>query len=185
MNVFNLLKFLSSFPHRVCPGLLYPSLFILLRTNLLVRENPNVIILMELRRLSSNHRLICPSPAPGGPDKQILVHVDTDFLGLSSSILHSPPRPNILIATVSFLRCGGHCHHHLRLDFPTGNLDDDSFQFTHSPHLQVQWLSLNSDSCFPETGLRCVALAVLELTRQTRLALKLEICLPLPPKCWD
>jgi hypothetical protein len=69
MNVFNLLKFLSSFPHRVCPGLLYPSLFILLRTNLLVRENPNVIILMELRRLSSNHRLICPSPAPGGPDK--------------------------------------------------------------------------------------------------------------------
>jgi hypothetical protein len=31
----------------------------------------------------------------------------------------------------------------------------------------------------------CVALAVLELTLQTRLALNSEICLPLPPKCWD
>jgi hypothetical protein len=29
----------------------------------------------------------------------------------------------------------------------------------------------------------CVALAVLELTLLTRLALNSEICLPLPPKC--
>ena len=31
----------------------------------------------------------------------------------------------------------------------------------------------------------CVALAVLELTLQTGLAWKLQICLPLPPECWD
>ena len=36
-----------------------------------------------------------------------------------------------------------------------------------------------------ETGILCVALAVLELTLQTRLHLNLEICLSLPPKCWD
>ena len=33
--------------------------------------------------------------------------------------------------------------------------------------------------CFFETGFLCVALAVLELTLQTRLALNSEICLPL------
>jgi hypothetical protein len=38
---------------------------------------------------------------------------------------------------------------------------------------------------FFETGFRCVALAVLELTLYTRLALNSEICLPLPPKCWE
>jgi hypothetical protein len=38
---------------------------------------------------------------------------------------------------------------------------------------------------FVETGFLCVALAVLELTLQTRLALNSEIRLPLPPKCWD
>jgi hypothetical protein len=36
-----------------------------------------------------------------------------------------------------------------------------------------------------ETGFLCVALAVLELTLQTRLASNSEICLSLPPKCWD
>jgi hypothetical protein len=36
-----------------------------------------------------------------------------------------------------------------------------------------------------ETGFLCIALAVLELALQTRLALNSEICLPLPPKCWD
>ena len=30
-----------------------------------------------------------------------------------------------------------------------------------------------------------LALTVLELTMQTRLALNLEIYLPLPPECWD
>jgi hypothetical protein len=35
---------------------------------------------------------------------------------------------------------------------------------------------------FFETGFLCVALAVLELTLQTRLALNSEIHLPLPPK---
>jgi hypothetical protein len=40
--------------------------------------------------------------------------------------------------------------------------------------------------CFVfETGFLCVALAILELTLQTRLALNSEICLSLPPKCWD
>jgi hypothetical protein len=38
---------------------------------------------------------------------------------------------------------------------------------------------------FFETGFLCVALAVLELTLLTRLASNSEICLPLPPKCWD
>jgi hypothetical protein len=40
--------------------------------------------------------------------------------------------------------------------------------------------------CFVfEAGFLCVALAVLELTLKTRLALNSEIRLPLPPKCWD
>jgi len=34
-----------------------------------------------------------------------------------------------------------------------------------------------------KTRFLCVAMAVLELTLKTRLALKSEICLPLPPKC--
>jgi hypothetical protein len=34
-------------------------------------------------------------------------------------------------------------------------------------------------------GFLCVALAVLELTLWTRLALNSEILLPLTPKCWD
>jgi hypothetical protein len=38
---------------------------------------------------------------------------------------------------------------------------------------------------FFETGFLCIALAVLELTLQTRLASNSEIRLPLPPKCWD
>jgi hypothetical protein len=38
---------------------------------------------------------------------------------------------------------------------------------------------------FFETGFLCVALAVLELTLWTRLALNSEIRLSLPPKCWD
>jgi hypothetical protein len=38
---------------------------------------------------------------------------------------------------------------------------------------------------FFETGFLCVALAVLELTLWTRLALNSEIWPPLPPKCWD
>ena len=38
---------------------------------------------------------------------------------------------------------------------------------------------------FFETEFLCITLAVLELTLQTRLALNSEICLPLPPKCWD
>ena len=36
-----------------------------------------------------------------------------------------------------------------------------------------------------ETGFLCVALAILELTLQTRLASKSEIQLTLPPECWD
>jgi hypothetical protein len=39
--------------------------------------------------------------------------------------------------------------------------------------------------CFVLTGFLCIALAVLELTLQTRLASNSEICLPLPPKYWD
>ena len=38
---------------------------------------------------------------------------------------------------------------------------------------------------FLETGFLCVALDVLKLALQTQLALNLEICLLLPPKCWD
>jgi hypothetical protein len=38
---------------------------------------------------------------------------------------------------------------------------------------------------FLETEFLCVALAFLELTLYTRLASNSEICLPLPPKCWD
>ena len=38
---------------------------------------------------------------------------------------------------------------------------------------------------FFETGFLSVALAVLELTLQTRLAWNSEIHLPLPAKCWD
>ena len=38
---------------------------------------------------------------------------------------------------------------------------------------------------FLQTGFLCIALAVLELTLKTRLALNSDICLPLPPKCWD
>jgi hypothetical protein len=37
---------------------------------------------------------------------------------------------------------------------------------------------------FRETGLHCVALAILELVLETSLEL-MEICLPLPPKHWD
>ena len=36
---------------------------------------------------------------------------------------------------------------------------------------------------FFETGFLCIALIVLELTLQTRLALNSELHLPLPPKC--
>jgi hypothetical protein len=38
---------------------------------------------------------------------------------------------------------------------------------------------------FFETGFLCVALDVLELTLQTRLAWNSKIHLPLPPKRWD
>jgi hypothetical protein len=38
---------------------------------------------------------------------------------------------------------------------------------------------------FFETGFLCIALAVLELTLETRLASNSEIRRPLPPKCWD
>lgn len=38
---------------------------------------------------------------------------------------------------------------------------------------------------FSETWFLCGALAVLELTRWTRLTLKSEIHQPLPPECWD
>jgi hypothetical protein len=38
---------------------------------------------------------------------------------------------------------------------------------------------------FFETGFLSVALAVLELTLQTRLVSNSEIRLPLPPECWD
>ena len=38
---------------------------------------------------------------------------------------------------------------------------------------------------FFETRFLCVALAALELSLQTRLALNSEIHLPLPPRCWD
>jgi hypothetical protein len=38
---------------------------------------------------------------------------------------------------------------------------------------------------FFETGFLCVALAFLELTLYTRPASNSEICLPLPPECWD
>jgi hypothetical protein len=39
--------------------------------------------------------------------------------------------------------------------------------------------------CFFKTGFLCIALAVLELSLQTRLASNSEIRLPLPSKCWD
>ena len=35
------------------------------------------------------------------------------------------------------------------------------------------------------SGFLCIVLAVLELDLYTRLALNSEICLPLPPECWD
>jgi hypothetical protein len=38
---------------------------------------------------------------------------------------------------------------------------------------------------FFEIGFLCTALDVLELTLYTRLASNSEICLPLPPECWD
>lgn len=38
--------------------------------------------------------------------------------------------------------------------------------------------------CFIEIQFLCVALAILKLTPWTRLALKSEICLSLPPKYW-
>jgi hypothetical protein len=38
---------------------------------------------------------------------------------------------------------------------------------------------------FSETGFLCIALAVLELTLKTRLASNSEICLLLPPECWN
>jgi hypothetical protein len=38
---------------------------------------------------------------------------------------------------------------------------------------------------FFETGFLCIALAILELTLETRLVSNSEIRLPLPPKCWD
>ena len=37
----------------------------------------------------------------------------------------------------------------------------------------------------PQTGFLCIAMAVPELTLETRLASNSEIRLPLPPKCWD
>jgi hypothetical protein len=39
--------------------------------------------------------------------------------------------------------------------------------------------------CFLEKAFLCVTLAILELSLETRLAVNLKICLPLPPKCWD
>ena len=38
---------------------------------------------------------------------------------------------------------------------------------------------------FFETGILCIALAVLEITMYTRLALNSVNCLPLPPECWN
>jgi hypothetical protein len=63
-------------------------------------------------------------------------------------------------------------------------------------HLPSHWVKdMHSDTHFFsflffwgggfETRFLCVALAVLELTLQTRLASNSEIHLPLPPKCWD
>jgi hypothetical protein len=46
-------------------------------------------------------------------------------------------------------------------------------------------LFIYSVCLFFETGLLCIALAVLELTLKTRLASNSEIRLPLPPGCWD
>jgi hypothetical protein len=54
------------------------------------------------------------------------------------------------------------------------------------PGVQKHLLFGRTDFFFPpETGFLCVALAVLELTLWTRLASNSEICLPLPPECWD
>jgi hypothetical protein len=46
------------------------------------------------------------------------------------------------------------------------------------------WLVFFEEGEFFKTGFLCVALAVLELTL-FRLASNSEICLPLPPECWD
>jgi hypothetical protein len=45
----------------------------------------------------------------------------------------------------------------------------------------VGWLVL----VFFQTEFLCVTLAVLQLILETRPASNSEICLPLPPKCWD
>ena len=49
----------------------------------------------------------------------------------------------------------------------------------------IFWVFCCCCCCFFETGFLCVALAVMELTLETRLASTSEICLPLPPKCWN
>jgi hypothetical protein len=54
-----------------------------------------------------------------------------------------------------------------------------------SPARAVGTLSFFFFFFFSKTGFLCVALAVLELTLQTRLASNSEIRLPLPPECWD
>lgn len=81
--------------------------FILLQTKLPVRENLNLIILMELRKSSFNHRSFLAS---GGPGKWIPpCTLMQNIPGLSSShaLLHNPafsqPCP------LFFVRCCTHC----------------------------------------------------------------------------
>ena len=73
----------------------------------------------------------------------------------------------------------------------TGTLQDYSLAMNHQPQPDgpklCSWLFLFCFVLFFETGfLRVTALAVLELALVDQAGLRLtEICLPLPPKCWD
>ena len=61
----------------------------------------------------------------------------------------------------------------------------------HSPLKKIKQSGVPHYQCFClfvlffETGFLCIAVAILELPLSTRLASKSEICLSLPPKCWD
>ena len=61
--------------------------------------------------------------------------------------------------------------------------DNNLFGFVNMVYFISCFLSLTG--FFFETGFPCVALAVLELTLETRLASNSDTCLPLPPKCWN
>ena len=67
----------------------------------------------------------------------------------------------------------------------------DSYYLTFHGRLEIcpQWEIFTSAIIIYiyvfETGFLCIALAVLELALEARLASNSELHLPLPPKCWD